>query len=171
MKRLVPLLDSSEGDANFTAAFDYDFEHRARIRIRVHSELRLLCQRSLESYTEVVDRESELSVIEDLSEQDLLPDTCEPILVENRTLAMMGLVEDELIIGLPQVPRNPAADTVIVSTCDNPGDSVSVPSDPGMQEKASDAAGPMKKPFADLGRMMAEIDVNNAPAAERKKNS
>jgi uncharacterized protein len=183
LERLVPLLSNSDGVAWFTVGFDYDFEQRARIRITVHAELQLLCQKSLEPYIEVVDRTTELSVIKEMSEQDLLPETAEAVLVDNRALAMASLVEDELIIGLPQVPRNPALDSVDFSVgneaSDAPGGEAEIKSrqsdQPGREQDVDIASakgsGQMRKPFAELGKMMAELVDDTSQQANLEKNS
>jgi uncharacterized protein len=116
MKRLTPLLTSVEGEAGFKVSFDYDMQRNAIIELAVKADLNLLCQRSLEPYTETVQRTSKLVVIRDFDEQDLLPDYYEPIVLESQKLALLELVEDELLLALPQIPKNPAVDKIDLST-------------------------------------------------------
>lgn len=130
MHRLAPLLASTEGsrkdsgmvgadwpkEAWFSARFGHDHEGTVTIDIEVRAELPLVCQRSLEPYLEKVSRHTELAVVESVAEQDLLPEHYEPVLVEHGRLALLDLVEDELLLGVPQVPRNPAVRSVDVST-------------------------------------------------------
>ena len=52
----------------------------------------------------------------DLAEQEMMPESYEPVLVENGRLALVELVEDELLLGVPQVPRNPDVAEVALST-------------------------------------------------------
>ena len=116
MTRLEKLLAPFEGQADEagqdkTAAFRTDFfidrQGLVGIDIRVQAKLPLLCQRSLEPFIEVVDRRSRLVVIENMAEQEDLPEDYEPVLVEHRRLALVDLVEEELLLAIPQVPRNP----------------------------------------------------------------
>ena len=79
------------------------------IDLAVKAELKLLCQRSLVPFTEAVDRRSRLVVIEDVAEQDVLPEAYDPVLVEDRRLALADLVEEELLLAVPQVPISPEA--------------------------------------------------------------
>jgi uncharacterized protein len=116
MKRLTPLLTSVEGEAGFKVSFDYDMQRNAIIELAVKADLNLLCQRSLEPYTEPVQRTSKLVVIRDFDEQDLLPDYYEPIVLESQKLALLELVEDELLLALPRIPKNPAVDEIDLST-------------------------------------------------------
>jgi len=116
MKRLAALLVDAKGEASFTAAFRIDLEHRIVIDLQVEAALPLICQASLEVYDEQVKRSSELAVIEDDSEQFELPENYEPVLTENGRLAIASLVEDELLLALPQIPRKPGLQEVEYST-------------------------------------------------------
>lgn len=110
MPRLTPLLADSEGEARFSAGFAFDGQGMVTISVAVEALLPLICQRSLEMYRQAVERSSILGVIEDMDEESSVPESYEPVLVEHRRLAMLDLVEDELILGLPQVPRKPDLD-------------------------------------------------------------
>ena len=116
MKRLAALLVDAQGDASFTAAFRTDLDRRVIIDLQVEAALPLVCQASLEVYHEQVNRRSELAVIDDDNEQDDMPDNYEPVVTENGRLAIASLVEDELLLGLPQVPRKPGLKKVEFST-------------------------------------------------------
>jgi uncharacterized protein len=116
MQRLSPLLDSAEGAASFEVCFYFDRQRNAVIKVAVQADLILLCQRSLAPYTETVQRVSLLAVIRDIAEQDLVPSHYEPIVHETGKLALLDLVEDELLLALPQIPRNPAVEAIELST-------------------------------------------------------
>ena len=116
MKRLAALLVDAQGEASFTAAFRTDLEQRIIIDLQVEAALPLICQASLEVYDEQVNRSSELVVIDDDSEQFKLPENYEPVVAENGRLAIASLVEDELLLGLPQIPRKPGLQEVEYST-------------------------------------------------------
>ena len=116
MKRLVPLLVSANGNASFVAAFRRDLDKRVVIDLQVEAALPLVCQASLEVYEEQVKRRCDLAVIDDGAEQDELADSFEVVKTENGRLALAVLVEDELLLGLPHVPRKPGLDKVEYST-------------------------------------------------------
>ena len=107
MERLQPLLADSGGEAHFTAEFQFDGQAMVTIDMNVTADLTLTCQSSLEPYIESVQRQSLLGVIENVAEEELMPGNYEPVQVEDRRLALLELVEDELLLGIPQVPRNP----------------------------------------------------------------
>jgi len=154
MRRLAALL-APEGDgeddlpwedARFQADFAYDAQGVVIIRLRVEASLPLLCQRSLLPYAETVRRDSRLAVVESLEEQDMLPGDYEPVLVEDGRMALLELVEDELLLAVPQVPRNPAVEAIDISTA---GDEVAA-------ESSAESEGPRQHPFADLGELLAK---------------
>ena len=116
MKRLAALLDEVRGEAAFTASFRTDLDKRIIIDLQVEAALPLVCQASLDVYDEQVKRNSELAVIDDEREQFDLPENYEPVLTENGRLSIASLVEDELLLGLPQIPRKPGLQDVDYST-------------------------------------------------------
>ena len=160
MKRLRPLLaeqaPGASGDerdeapgpcvAAFSARFGHDQQGIVTVDIEVDARLPLVCQRSLEPYLERVKRHSLLAVIEDMAEQDLLPENYEPVWVENGRLALLDLVEDELLLGIPAVPRNPETEEIELST----DDEVHAPS--GAEDDET------QRPFERLASLMKEFE-------------
>jgi uncharacterized protein len=142
MKRLAPLLVDAQGTVSFVASFRTDLDKRVIIDLQVEAALPLVCQASLDVYGEQVKRSSELAVIEHASELDELPDNYDPVQTESGRLAIVSLVEDELLLGLPQVPRKPGLEKVEYSTA---GESVA---------KEGSGARARKNPFAALQDML-----------------
>jgi uncharacterized protein len=116
MKRLAPLLESSEGHVSFVASFRRDLDKRVVIDFQVEADLPLICQATLDAYDEQVNRRCELAVIEDDTGQDDLPEDYDVVKTEGGRLALAALVEDELILALPQIPRKPGLNKVEFST-------------------------------------------------------
>jgi uncharacterized protein len=116
MKRLSALLVDADGEASFTTKFGVDLEQLVVIDLHVQAALPLICQASLERYDEIVDRHSELAVVGDDFKQEDLPENYEPVQTEKGRLAIASLVEDELLLGLPQIPRKPGLEDVEFST-------------------------------------------------------
>jgi uncharacterized protein len=158
MQRLGPMLAPEierrkdrllvRDDAAFTAMFSHDRQGLITIRLDVEAELPLICQRSLEPYREKVKRRSWLVVIEDVAEQELIPEIYEPVLVENRRMALLDIVEEELLLAIPPVPRSPESEEINLSTDGKIGDSS------GAEKEQS------HKPFAGLSGLMKENDKN-----------
>lgn len=140
MQRLAGLLNAGGGEARFRVEFTLDKERRPVIDLDVTADLPLLCQASLETYLQPVVRHSQLVVAASAAEIELLPVHCEPVLVEEGRLALAGLIEDELLLGLPQVPRRPDLETVEWRSS-------------GAPELAA-AEPPTQRPFAGLGTLL-----------------
>ncbi|RMG36482.1 MAG: hypothetical protein D6720_05050 [Gammaproteobacteria bacterium] len=113
LTRLAPLLTSSEGEAAFQLAFDQDEQGRLRIRGHVVADLQLRCQRCMESMRLPVDMAFVLSPVSGMREAEMLPEPYDPLLLEERLLHPMDLVEDELILAIPPAPRHAATECAV----------------------------------------------------------
>ena len=148
MKRLAALLVDAQGEASFVAAFRTDLDKRVIIDLQVEAALPLVCQASLEVFDEQVKRRSELVVIDEDNQQAELADLYEPVVAENGRLAIASLVEDELLLGLPQIPRKPGLEKVEYST-GGP-----------LPTSGSPQPGAKKNPFAALQDMLKQNKPN-----------
>ncbi|MCP3870272.1 MAG: hypothetical protein GY703_19710 [Gammaproteobacteria bacterium] len=104
--RLSEALLAIEGEVQFELDFYLDEWKRPRIGGRVKSVLPLECQRCLGRMDFPVDARLDLVVIEVHQEVENIPDTCETVLVPDEQLRLLDLVEDELLLSLPQVARH-----------------------------------------------------------------
>lgn len=127
MKRLATLLETVDGEAAFEARFALDEDRRPVIRLQVQAVLRLLCQASLEPYDQPVERNSTLAVVESEGEIPSLAPDNDPVQADNGRIALAALVEDELLLGLPQVPRNPDVTVVTYDTGETDGQDEATP--------------------------------------------
>ena len=148
MKRLAGLLVDASGEATFTARFRTDLDQHIIIDLEVRAALPLICQASLEVYDEMIDRSTELAVIDNEHEIEDLPDSYEPVQTENGRLAIASLVEDELLLGLPQIPRKPGLQKVKFST------------DGATVAEEIPTSGDRKNPFAALQGMFKQDKQN-----------
>jgi len=148
MKRLAELLVDASGEASFTARFRTDLEQRIIIDLEVKAALPLICQASLEIYDEMINRSTELAVINNEYEIEDLPENYEPVQTEKGRLAIASLVEDELLLGLPQIPRKPGLQDVEFST---QGDSLA---------DETQSSGETRNPFAALQGMFKQDKPN-----------
>jgi len=131
-------------DASFSTGFAYDRQGLVTIDITVKAGLPLVCQISLEPYMEYVDRRSRLVVIDDIAEQEALPEQYEPVLVEERRLALVDLVEEELLLAIPQVPRSPQAGKLIL------------PEDVSLETSSGEEREQTRRPFEGLAGLVKD---------------
>jgi uncharacterized protein len=106
LDRLSEALVEATGQAEFSIEFYRDNRKRARIKGQVKADLVLECQRCLGAMIYPVDAELDLAVVKVPEEADTLPESCDPVWVEEDTLRLLDLVEDELILAIPQIPRH-----------------------------------------------------------------
>ncbi|KPK37168.1 MAG: hypothetical protein AMJ69_12350 [Gammaproteobacteria bacterium SG8_47] len=106
LKRLAPLLASTAGEAWVELDFGLDAQGVAYVRSRIKADLDLLCQRCLERMTQGVDAETLFGIVGSAQDAERLPERYEPLIVSDRRLFVADLVEDELLLSLPIVPKH-----------------------------------------------------------------
>lgn len=105
--RLRETLVGCEGEARYDLAFRRDDEGYAVAVGRVCAVLGLECQRCLGPMWHQVDAEIALVLVNGLDEARELPDDYEPLMLEERLIRALDLLEDELLLGIPQIPMHP----------------------------------------------------------------
>jgi uncharacterized protein len=166
MERLKPFLANDNGLVSFSTQFDRDALVGVSIKVEVDTALWLLCQRSLEPYQEVIRRTSLLGVIDDISKESLLPEGYEAILAEHGKVSFLTMIEDELILALPQVPRNPDLPELEAESGKDPlADTVSV-----VESEQQLSQQPRQQPFAGLAdQLKAFTGSGKKPGTAGKK--
>lgn len=107
MPRLVSLLAGDVGEVTYTLEFGRDEGGVAFVQVLANADVPLLCQRSLEIYRQPLDVRQALGLITREEDEAALPEGYEPLLVESDTIQPRDVIEDELILALPLVPRRP----------------------------------------------------------------
>jgi uncharacterized protein len=75
--------------------------------LTLKTPLSLQCQRTLEAYDEPVDETYTAVVVNDEAEAKLVPEHYDTWLLEAPRLNPWQMIEDELLLAIPQVPRKP----------------------------------------------------------------
>lgn len=105
-RRLGAWLHADEGDIQATLRFGRDAAGRHVLRGEFRGQLELVCQRCLSPFALPIEHELDLVLVESLAAADLLPEGLEPLVVDERqSMHTVDLLEDELILALPLVPR------------------------------------------------------------------
>jgi uncharacterized protein len=104
--RLGSVLLSDDGEAVFRLDFSRDAKRRARITGAVSATLAVECQRCLKALELLVDAEINLAVIEVPEEAERIPGECDPVQAEDGLVHLLDMIEDELILAIPQVPMH-----------------------------------------------------------------
>ncbi len=106
LPRLAPFLQQSDGKAEFELVFTRDERKRVCISGFVKANLVLQCQRCLGPLTVPVDAVIALVAVEGIGEAEQLAESVEPLLMEDSRVRLNDLVEDELMLSIPQVPMH-----------------------------------------------------------------
>jgi uncharacterized protein len=102
MQRLGGLLYDDSGTVIFRLEFTFDQEqHLSLIRGRIEAQVIIPCQRCLGGMEFRINNPVYLGVISTRAEIPALPEECEPLQLEEESIALQGLIEDELILALP----------------------------------------------------------------------
>jgi uncharacterized protein len=108
-RRLAESLADTEGEVEVDLEFDREGPRRVVVRGSVRAELRLVCQRCLEPMTLRVEAPVRLVVVRSEAEADRLEEGEDPLLVGQDPISLVEMVEDEILLALPQVPTHPPA--------------------------------------------------------------
>jgi uncharacterized protein len=114
LPRLSDALSDIGGVAEWPARFDLrlgqDSESRPVALGRVALTLCLVCQRCLGEVRIPLDVPIAVALARDESQEAGLPDHLDPVVVEEDGIRPLDLVEDELLLAMPQVPLHAEGD-------------------------------------------------------------
>jgi uncharacterized protein len=110
LPRLAEEAGLQSGDCHVVLEFGVDAQGRREIRGHMQATLALPCRRCLEPLSQHVTSDFLLGMVADESLAGELPSSHEPVLVEHEQLDLLTVVEDELILSLPQVVYHDEAD-------------------------------------------------------------
>ncbi len=105
MTRLADMI-VNPGD---TVEIDLKFHQTGRMPVvtgHVRADLKVECQRCLDPVDIVVDQAVRLGLVTSLDEGALLPEEYEPLVLEQERIRLADIVEDELILAIPAIPRH-----------------------------------------------------------------
>ena len=144
--RLSACLLKPAGNVSFKLTFGRDQERRAVLSGWIKAVLSLQCQRCLEEVNLPIDTHLSVVFVQGLDEAEMLPDKLDPCLVEDELVAFRDLLEDELLLVLPQVAMHDPG------TCDAPASGVAeeVPIESSKQKRVN--------PFSALAELKRDKD-------------
>ena len=103
MPRLSACLLDVSGQAGFNLRFERDAQRRATLKGKIWADLILECQRCLEAVTLPVSTQVAIAFVEGQDQAAQLPESLDPCLVTEGQVHFRDLIEDELLLALPQV--------------------------------------------------------------------
>lgn len=106
MLRLEGLINSLKGKATVSLEFGIDAGGYYYIQGHIAAEVELICQRCLQPFMYNIDANIRLSPVKSDSECGKLPERYEPLLLEESSIALNTLVEEELVLNIPLIPKH-----------------------------------------------------------------
>ena len=104
LTRLAELLTSKEGMVKVKLEFDIDVNKISYVRGSITADLSLICQRCLEAMPWHLDADVSLAFIAHEHKIEELVEEYEPYIIGSDPVVLSDLIEDEILLALPQVP-------------------------------------------------------------------
>ncbi len=106
LPRVFAVVAEAEGEVEFAFEFFRGDQRRPCLKGRIKNALSLECQRCLEHITQIVDSEFLLCIVQGFDEAEQLPEQYDPLLLEQDRIGLLDIIEDEILLALPPVPRH-----------------------------------------------------------------
>jgi uncharacterized protein len=107
LPRLTAILDHADGEVVVALSAGRDEQGIRFIQGRLQAEVEWTCQRCLGPLRLPLDITVKLGLARDEAAADRLSDEYDPLLIqEGGSIAVADLIEDELLLALPQIPRH-----------------------------------------------------------------
>ncbi|MFZ2314060.1 MAG: YceD family protein [Gammaproteobacteria bacterium] len=110
MQRLSANLSLNNDHVAVDLRFGRDEQKIVYLKGHLETKLVLQCQRCMEPFVYDIISDFALGVVNTLDEANALPDHYEPALAVEGQLALRELIEDEIILNLPIIPRHEPED-------------------------------------------------------------
>ena len=107
MNRLCESLYNDSGKVDINIEFGKDEQKVSFLKGNISCILQLQCQRCMEPYSFEVSNKIKLAIVHTEEEAEKLSKGYDTIVANDDILIIQDVIEDELIINLPVVPRHP----------------------------------------------------------------
>ena len=144
LPRVSHELSATDGDAHGRVRFSRQQGH-AVADLDVSAQPEVVCQRCMQPMRWPVTVKSRIALVSDYDAANRVPDGMEVFLVEADSVSVRDLVDEEIMLALPHVPRHDDE-----SEC--AGRPIRLPGQEANAEDAADAQ--VQRPFAQLGELL-----------------
>lgn len=107
MKRLVSALSSNEGDVFIDVEFSVDINRVVILAGEIKTDAKLTCQRCMGNMELPIAIDFQLAFVRSEAEMEGLPAGYEATLIDNATMNLSDIIEDEILLALPPIPKHP----------------------------------------------------------------
>jgi uncharacterized protein len=145
LPRVSHELKAKDGDAAGRIRFSRQLGH-AVAELEVTARPEVVCQRCMQPMRWPVDMKSRIALVSDYDAADRVPEGLDVFLVEADSVSVRDLVDEEVLLALPNVARHEEGSECAGREMQLPGQEAEAP------EEA--AAAQVQKPFAQLGELL-----------------
>lgn len=104
--RMAEILSDTDGNVFIDLYFSRD-GRLAKIEGKIAAHLQLICQNCLKAIDWPIEATVYLGIVDSLEQADRLPPNFEPLLFKEEKISLKDIIEDELLLILPQYPKHP----------------------------------------------------------------
>ncbi len=106
MKRLINALSSKEGEVYIDVEFSVDINRVVILAGEIKTETKLICQRCMKEMDLPIALDFQLAFVRSEAEMERLPEGYEATLIDNTTMMLSDIIEDEILLALPPIPKH-----------------------------------------------------------------
>lgn len=106
MKRLISALSDVEGDVYVNAEFSVDINQVVILAGEIKTDTKLICQRCMGEMELPIALDFQLAFVRTEAEMEKLPEGYEATLIDNTTMMLSDIIEDEILLALPPIPKH-----------------------------------------------------------------
>ena len=106
MTRLADYLLQTEGEVEVELEFGVDDVRTSFLHGQLSTSLKLICQRCLGEMDHRINNDFLIAFVAEDKSQETIPEQYEPFLLDGELVHLQDLIEDELILALPIVPKH-----------------------------------------------------------------
>lgn len=148
LDRLADLLATNQGQIDIKLDLGIDKPAIRFMRGRIQADLKLVCQRCLQTMDHRLDTKVLLGIVRNSEQAENLPKRYDPLIVEDDEISFQDIIEDEMILAMPATPVH--ANDTCKSHVDLDSISMSASESNNDEEDASKRATKQENPFAIL---------------------
>ena len=106
MKRLTSTLTRAEGDVSIDVMFSEDMNRVVLLTGQIQTDAKLICQRCMGEMDLPIDIDFQLAFVRSESEMERLPEGYEATLINNTSMMLSDIIEDEILLALPPIAKH-----------------------------------------------------------------
>jgi len=106
MKRLVNALSCGDGEVYIDVEFSVDINQVVILAGQIKADTKLICQRCMGEMELPIALDFQLAFVRSEAEMERLPEGYEATLIDNKSMMLSDIIEDEILLALPAIPKH-----------------------------------------------------------------